>query len=107
MRLSEHLGSSHIANFADDQGNFRRWFMRDIFCLERNQFAGDTGGAHQGRKKRFPNTTNETPRLGTLHLKRADSLIYEDHRMVLYAGISDAGAQKIKLENPFRQRLLR
>ena len=27
--------------------------------------------------------------------------IYEDH-IVLYAGISDAGAQKIKLENPFR-----
>lgn len=86
----------HIANF-DDQGN--RHYYAMVFCLERNQFAmtqakiiAERNDFQQGPMKR-PDL-EDVVFSGGLH-------IYEDH-IVLYAGISDAGAQKIKLENPFR-----
>jgi hypothetical protein len=86
----------HIANF-DDQGN--RHYYAMVFCFERNQFAM-TKAKIIAERSNFQQGPTKRPDLEDVVFS-GGLQIYEDH-VVLYAGISDAGAQKIKLENPFR-----
>jgi len=86
----------HIAAF-DDQGNRHYYAMR--FCLDWETPAMVEAKIIAERKD-FASGPMKRPDLedvvfsGGLHFVGKDA--------VLYAGISDAGAQKLKIENPFR-----
>ena len=71
-----------------------RWFLSGTksICYDTGKIIAERNDFQQGPMKR--SDLEDVVFSGGLH-------IYEDH-IVLYAGISDAGAQKIKLENPFR-----
>jgi hypothetical protein len=86
----------HIANF-DDQGN--RHYYAFVFCLDQKNLAM-TKAKIIAERRDFENAPSKRPDLEDVVF--SGGLQIAEKHVVLYAGISDAGAQKIELENPFR-----
>ncbi|MGM0125673.1 hypothetical protein IGI37_003072 [Enterococcus sp. AZ194] len=86
----------HIANF-DEQGN--RHYYAMSFCFDRSAHAM-TQPKIIAERNDFSEGPTKRPDLEDVVF--SGGLSFTNKRVVLYAGISDAGAQKLEIENPFK-----